>query len=168
MLRRLLAWLGAFALMVAPAAAQDLHPRVDPNSPAGTEYQLPTDRAREQAGGGGGSRGSSSAPSHGTREAPLFGAGVQEKTPPARKKPSARGGAASSGSHEPATTTTTSAATTTRSEQPDLGTATPEVHALARAPDDGGAGMLAIGAVAAGVLLVGALAGLLWRRRASP
>ena len=165
MLRRLLAWLGAFALMVAPAAAQDLHPRVDPNSPAGTEYQLPTDRAREQAGGGSGSRGASSAPSQGTREAPLFGAGVQEKTPPARKKPSARGGAANSGSHEPATTTT---ATTTSSEPRDLGTATPEVHALARAPDDGGAGMLAIGAVAAGVLLIGALAGLLWRRRASP
>ena len=164
--RLLLAWLSAFALTVAApapaAAAQDLRPRVDPDSPAGTEYQLPTERAREQAGAGGGSSGASSASSHGTREAPLFGAGVEDRMPRARKRPSSPGRGTNGGSQEPTTTTTT------RIEQPDLGTARPEVHALARAPDDGGAGMLTIGALTAGVLLIGALAGLLWRRQAGP
>src|SRR5215217_3104233 len=67
------------ALLVAlccavPAAAQEDAPRLDPSSPAGSEYQLPVDRAREEARGGAVERAQSDderAP------APLFGEGVE-------------------------------------------------------------------------------------------
>lgn len=159
MLQRLLPWLGALALSLAlatPATAQD-DPQVDPDSPAGTEYQLPTDRAREEAGGGGASRTGGGAGG----EAPLFGAGVK-----AKQSDSARqsGSAKQSGSSSRGGTSTPQAG-----EQPDLGTSTPDaVRAQAPAPDGGGSGLLAIGAGAGGVLVIGGLAGLLWRRRVSP
>jgi cobalamin biosynthesis Mg chelatase CobN len=156
--RLVLTCLCALAL-TAPAQAQS--PQVDPDTPAGAEYQLPVDRAREQARERTGAAGAATGRDR-PGAAPLFGSGVEERTPPARKKPSSRGRETSSGSHEPTTTTTT------RVEQPDLGAGRPEVHALARAPDDGGAGMLTIGSLTVGVLLIGALAGLLWRRRAGP
>jgi hypothetical protein len=176
-LRRLLAWLGAFALMVvltatAAAAAQGDAPHLDPTSPAGTEYQLPADRARQDASGGG------SSGSGGTAGAtPLFGAGVEGNTPPARKRPSARDGArsaAGNGSHTPkksptgprtTTTTTAPAPAPAAVEQPELGKSTPEIaRELAPGPDGGGGSMLAVAGIAAGVLLIGALAGLAWRR----
>jgi predicted lipid-binding transport protein (Tim44 family) len=57
-------------------------------------------------------------------------------------------------------------ATATTSEQPDLGKRTQQpVRALAPAPDGSGGGMLAVAGGAAGVLLMGTLAGLAWRRR---
>ncbi len=68
-------WCGALAVslaVAAPAAAQDDAPKVAPDSPAGTEYQLPVDHARN-AGSGGGSSHSSATPGG----APLFGAGVE-------------------------------------------------------------------------------------------
>jgi len=153
MLQRLLPWLGALALSLAlatPATAQD-DPQVDPDSPAGTEYQLPTDRARAEASGGGASRAGGGAGG----EAPLFGAGVKAKQSDSAKK---------SGSSSRGGTSTPQAG-----GQPDLGTSTPDaVRAQAPAPDGGGSGLLAIGAGAGGVLVIGGLAGLLWRRRVSP
>jgi hypothetical protein len=147
--RRLLAGCVALAAVIAlasagGAAAQGDDPQVDPGSPAGTEYELPIDRARDDASGGsdGGSGGSSGA-------APLFGEGVE---------PQRSGSATPSRSGEPATTTPPS--------RPQQGTRTPEiVRSQADAPDGGGGALVAIGAGAGGVLLVGALAGLLWRRR---
>lgn len=60
--------LSAVALPAQPAAAQDgVH--FDPDSPAGKEYALPLDQAREEASGGG-SDGASG------ERAPLFGAGI--------------------------------------------------------------------------------------------
>jgi hypothetical protein len=172
MLRPLLAWLGAFALMVTPAAtaaaAQRDAPHIDPKSPAGTEYQLPADRARQDANGGG------SSGSGGTAGAtPLFGAGVDGNTPTARKRPSARDGArngAGNGSHTPKRSPTGPRTTTAPApvEQPDLGTSTAEiVRRQADAPDGGGSGLVAVGGGAVGVLLLGGLAGLAWRRRST-
>jgi hypothetical protein len=147
--RLLLAWLGALALSLAliePAAAIDA-PQVDPDSPAGTEYQLPTDRAREEASGGGPSRSGGT-----TGQAPLFGAGVEPSKSNAAEMPS-------SGSRA-------GKPPTSAGEQPDLGTSTPEtVRAQAQAPDGGGSGLVAMGGGAAGVLLLGGLAGLALRRR---
>jgi hypothetical protein len=175
-LRRLLLWLGALMLVPAlgmpgPAAAATGAARVvsgagtqgggvhvDPSSPAGTEYQLPTDRAREQAGGGGGSKGS---PGGAAGEAPLFGAGVEDRTPrpPVRRKPSSSDSTKRTASRSADTPTTT-----TTSEQPDVGNRTQQpVRALA--PATGGGGMLAVAGTAGGVLLIGTLAGLAWRRR---
>jgi len=150
MLQRLLPWLGALALSLAvatPAAAQS-DPQVDPDSPAGTEYQLPTDRARAEASGGRSPRTGGGAGG----EAPLFGEGVA-----GRQSGSAKQSGSSSGG---------GTSTTQKGEQPDLATSTPDtVRAQARAPDGGSSGLAAIGAGAGGVLLLGGLAGLAWRRR---
>ena len=146
----------AVALILAipgPAWAQEDEIFVDPNSPAGTEYELPLDRAREEAGGGGagGSSGGGSGAGAATGEAPLFGEGVERAA-----SGSARDGGA-----------TRSAGTSTGSGEPDDRAAItpPAVHAQAPSPDDGGGALLAVAAGAAGVLLLGGLAGMLWRRR---
>ena len=134
-----------------PVAAQSQAPQVDPDSPAGTEYELPIDRARDQASGGrsGGSGGSSDA----AGEAPLFGTGVERKT-------LGSGTEQRSGGNGPA------GPTTTTGERRDPKTSTPRtIRAQATAPDDGGSGLGAMSAGAAGVLLIGGLAGLAWRRR---
>jgi hypothetical protein len=145
MLVRLLPALVLSLLLVgaAPARAQD--PQVDPDSPAGTEYQLPTDSAREAARSGAGSRGSDGG------EAPLFGEGVDEQKPPTSSDRK------SGSDSDPATTGAIEA-------DPAPGTRA-TVRAQAPAPDGGGGGALAIGAIAGGVLLIGGLAGLAWRRR---
>lgn len=171
----------------APHAPAAQAPQVDPNSPAGTEYQLPVDRAREQAGGGGsgGSTGTSS-------KSPLFGQGVG-KADSGSGRGSAGGGADTSGSGARGGASTTTGADTGRSrsggggastttgagtgrsrsgagggtgERPQLGIATPEIlRSQAPAPEDGGGGLVSIAAGAVGVLLIGGLAGLAWRRR---
>jgi len=142
---RLLTCLCALAL-IAPASASAQDPQVDPSSPAGTEYQLPVDRARDEANGTSNrSRGGAGG------EAPLFGTGVESRTKTASKN------AKSGTDSDPATVA---------GVEPDAGTRTPEtVRAQAPAPDDGGSGLVAIGGGAAAVLLVGGLAGLAWRRR---
>jgi hypothetical protein len=140
----------AFAFAFAPGAAASDDPQVDPGSPAGTEYQLPVDRAREQAGSG--SNGGSGKKAGSSGASPLFGEGV---------KPKASGSTKPSGSDSGSATTTT-----TPERRPQLGKSTPEiVRSQADAPDGGGGGLLAIGAGAAGVLLIGGAAGLIWRRR---
>lgn len=140
--------------LVPPAAAQNEDPQVDPDSPAGTEYQLPIDRAREEASGGSGSSVvGSSGSSRSADTAPLFGAGVERSRSDSNTK--SRSG---SGGGEPAVS----------DEQSDTRTRSPKtVLSQASTPDGGGRGLAAIGAGAAGVLLVGGFAGLAWRRRRS-
>ena len=150
------------SLLLAPTAfAQDGgdDPTIDPTSPAGTEYRLPVDRAREEARGG----GSDDADAEGGQSpAPLFGEGVEPDD--------------DSGTAAGAKGTGTS---TTGSGKGDGGQAPPPappppppagqqatVRAQAQPPDDGGA-LIAVGASALGLLLVGGLGGLLWRRRVS-
>ena len=164
MVKRTRPCLGALAVVAAlasaaPAApAQGDAPQVDPDSPAGTEYQLPLDRAREEAGAGrgggtGGGTGGSSGGSAG--EAPLFGEGVEPNSTPQPSQP--RGGSASA----------SDPATTAKAEFSDAApAATPEtLRAQAPSPDGGGSELVAVGAGAGGVLLLGGLAGLLLRRR---
>jgi hypothetical protein len=149
---RIMRWCGGLAVSLAiatPAAAQDDAPKVAPDSPAGTEYQLPVDHARD-AGSGGGSSHSSGTPG----AAPLFGAGVVRRTsrPATRRR--------HDGSVAPARTKAPAGHQTAR---PASTPAT--IRARAAAPDSGGGGLLAIGAGAAGVLLIGGLAGLALRQR---
>ena len=158
--RLLLTCLCALALAL-PALAQAQAPRVDPDSPAGSEYQLPVDRAREQAR-------ERPAPQAGSSEddrdagAPLFGAGVQAQEP----KRGTRGAQADSRRRDrDRAAEPTAKPAPARRLVPDLGTGTPDVRAQASAPDDGGSGLAAVGGAAVGVLLLGGLAGLAWRRR---
>jgi len=143
--------------LAAPAAAQD--PQLDPGSPAGTEYQLPVDRARQQAGPGAsaGSEPSTAGDTSGT--APLFGAGVGPEQPP------------SSGVSNPRSTDTQpgidSAAAPPVGAEPDAVTRTPQTMRAQAASPEGGSGALASAGGAGGVLLLGGLAGLAWRRRAA-
>lgn len=140
-------WLLAVTLTMAPSAvAQDLSPQVDPDSPAGIEYQLPLERAREQASGD--RRGSPGA----QEQAPLFGVGVE---PAGRASASGdRGDRRADGPGAP-------------SRRSTQGLPAPAIiRAEARPPERGITQLLAVGAAGAGVLLVGWLAGLGWRRRA--
>lgn len=60
----------ACGLCLPAAAGAQEQPQLDPDSPAGVEYQLPLDQARDDAAGSGkGKAGASS-------EAPLFGSGI--------------------------------------------------------------------------------------------
>lgn len=148
--RTILSWCGALAVALAlapPAVAQD-DPQIDPDSPPGTEYQLPIDRAREQA-----SSGTSSGKGG---EAPLFGEGVGNGKSGAKSN-SKSGSGGQSGSDR-------GEGTAQRNDQ--LGASTSKVvQTGASAADGGGMGITAIGAGAAGVLLIGGLAGLFLRRR---
>lgn len=60
--------IAAAALPIQPAAAQD-EVHFDPDSPAGKEYALPLDQARDEASGGAVNRASG-------ERAPLFGVGI--------------------------------------------------------------------------------------------
>ena len=66
----------ACVLVSSAAAEKGVHP--DPNSPAGVEYQLPLERARQDAAGNepAGSA-AASAETRGGGKTPLFGAGVE-------------------------------------------------------------------------------------------
>lgn len=152
----------ALAFVVpAPAFAQSDAPRVDPDSPAGIEYELPIDRAREDAvgGGAGGSSGRSAGGSSRATagESPLFGEGVTR---------SASGSVAKGGSGSGKALPKTSATTAEPFEGAAPGSAT--VRAQTPSPDSGGGELLTLAAGAGGVLLLGGLAGLLWRRRSIP
>lgn len=159
MVKRTRPCLGALAVAAAlacAAPAQGDAPQIDPDSPAGTEYQLPLDRAREEAGAGrgGATGGGTGGPSGGSaREVPLFGEGVEpSSSSPQPSQP--RGGSASAS--DPATTATAELADAAPPET---------VRAQAPSPDGGGSELVAVGAGAGGVLLLGGLAGLLLRRR---
>jgi hypothetical protein len=146
----LLTCLCALALVafVAPAQAQD--PQVDPGSPAGTEYQLPIDRAREEAGRGSGGPVASPGGSA-TSEAPLFGAGVEGR------KSGSGAGKQKSGDSD-------SDPRTQKGVEPNRGRTPETVRSGASAPASGGSVLVAIGGGAAGVLLLGGIAGLALRR----
>jgi len=67
--------------LLLPGAAQAQDPaRLDPDSPAGVEYQLPLDQARRDAapdpGGGGGGAGGGPPGGGSAEPTPLFGAGI--------------------------------------------------------------------------------------------
>jgi hypothetical protein len=76
--RSVLAFVVAVGALLGPAAAASAQIVVDPNSPAGQEYALPTEKARQQAAG---KDDYNASPSAG-HTAPIFGQGV---TPTAKR-----------------------------------------------------------------------------------
>ncbi len=136
----------ALVLALAPAAAaQDDDPQVDPDSPAGTEYELPIDQ---------GARAGRS------RIHRRVGSGRR-----VRRATAVRRGRRSPAAGRRALELGLDSSTTPEAGR-SLGDSTPEVvRSQAGSPGGGGVGLLTIGAGAAGVLLIGGAAGLLWRRR---
>jgi hypothetical protein len=142
----------------APAAAEKgVH--VDPDSPAGKEYAIPFESAREDAAGGKGDRGGSQG------NAPMFGVGI---SPGGGGTDSSAGGgsqgAAGGGSQGAA------GGGTNRDSGGDVvGTARGSTASLRSLQDvstgESTSALLSVLAIALGVLLAGGLLGLLVRRR---
>jgi outer membrane biosynthesis protein TonB len=70
-----LIFLVAGLLLAMPASAQTPEVQVDPNSPAGTEYAIPLDKARQDAAGDKGTSGK-----RGGKSEQLFGAGIEKQS----------------------------------------------------------------------------------------
>ena len=66
--------LAAWLVSATPVSAKEPPIFVDPDSPAGVEYQLPLQRARQEAAGDADQRASGS----GSTRAPLFGVGIDQ------------------------------------------------------------------------------------------
>ncbi len=134
-------------LVSDPAFAQDGDGvRVDPRTPAGTEYAIPLEQARREAGAG----GAGSAPASGSQDgqagaAPLFGAGIDDGRKQAHRTKQGRGAAAK------------------RSSQGSAAHQPPRSAALA-ATASGGSSALETSGIVLAVLAVGAAIGLGLRR----
>ncbi len=148
------------AMLLFPVAARgQADAQLDPNSPAGVEYQLPLEQARKNARGSGspGSRGDGAGRGGGS---PLFGAGIM----PVK----ASGGAQDrgSGAGEPASDAGSrdSDARGRGGADGDPESATIGPSTLGGPDEGGGSAGLRIAGIALAVLLVGLLLGLLLRR----
>lgn len=146
----------AICSLLLPVAAQGQAGKpLDPDSPAGFEYQLPLEQARKNVGGG--DRAGGGGP------APLFGAGIL-----AAKKTSAQAGGAGDAqgdrtSEEDSSRSGTGGRAGRDSDSTPGSTAIKQ--ATLGAPDeDGGSATLRIAGIALAVLLLGGLLGLVLRR----
>jgi hypothetical protein len=183
----LAAVLGLAVMAPAPAVAAPGDAIVDPNSPSGTEYDLPLDRARDETSGGsvggrssprgggsgsrdsggsgggtgvlasGGSAGAAGSPAGG--RAPLFGAGIAAAGESADRGSDAdeRGGSGGKGSSR------------SGDELPLTGAGeaakrAQEAAALADSPSDTNAARAWIAALVAAILAAGGLVAFLVRR----
>jgi hypothetical protein len=149
-----MAGLTAFATLTlaAPAPAQEEGVFIDPDSPSAKEYRIPLESERRQADP---SQEPSSEIVQGARSSPIFGAGIVAKGAGSDRNRAQESGAATDGA-EPS-----SAGKPAEADAAILKAATSNPG-----PPAGGVGMpLTVGGVAAGVLLLGGLAGLLLRRR---
>lgn len=148
-------------LAIAPAAgAQGVGIRVDPNSPSGTEYQLPLERARQDAQ----QVGPPKKVRPGARTAPAFGEGIRTPPPSARapqNEGADRGRATMRGG---APKKRASGADVTRTATTEVPPPPPPAGA-ATAAGGPGTSLLGVGAIAVGVVALGAGIGLLLRRR---
>jgi len=162
----------ASLLTLSPATALGAT-RPDPDSPAGVEYELPLERARERAAGGndGAAPGRGSRPGGGAGggAAPLFGAGVG---PPGRGEGSdAAGGGGADGRSGVGRGRERAAAGDDGARGPSPGSSSSDRPGAegppglaASAGADGASGTLATGGIVLGVLLAAGMLGLLLRR----
>lgn len=161
------ALLVAIALLAPPYAHGQ---RLDPDSPAGVEYELPLERAREEAsrpagdGPGGATKGGGSSPSQGDGAAPLFGAGIENGL-------GRGGGGGGAGGSDPTASARDGGVPARDGDVPGRGASGPGAPSggeparasstdIASSAADGGSGALTTGAIAVGVLLLGGLLGL--------
>jgi hypothetical protein len=164
--RRLATVVAAALTLTAPAAAQEPGVFVDPDSPTAKEYALPLESVRRQADPG---TPSDAAVPQGQRVSPAFGEGIE---PAASQGGTAAGGSAGSdgtrggGARDGGDASDETAASGTSGAADDAAEAT--VRAATANPGAPGGDVgdtLAIAGGALAVLLVGAGAGLLLRRR---
>lgn len=148
----------ALALIVPAGAAAQERARPDPDSPAGVEYQLPLDRAREEASGPGpGAKDAPRSPGEGAESgaSPLFGEGISPAGGEQPDSGSADDGTRGGGPDGDRADSGVGAGSGADEAQPAL------AQTSAEASGSGGA---TIALIALGVLLVGGLAGLGLRR----
>ena len=148
-LKRLNLALVLLVVAAPPAAAQQDGVFVDPDSPAGKEYAVPLDQARDEASGeGGGGSGKES----------LFGEGIEPAPSGSGNRPNSKGaGERGEGSRKGDGDSREEDAT---AGQADLGESPGAIEAAAA---NGSNGLLSAG-IAAAVLLAGLLGGLGLRR----
>jgi hypothetical protein len=150
-------------LAIAPAArARGVDIRVDPASPSGTEYELPLERARQDARRSG--PPTQARPAERAAPAPAFGEGIQTPATSAtapRNQGLGQNRATPRGTAEKRTSSGAAARQTATAQ---LVAAPPPLSKAAGAP---GSSLLGVGAIAAAVLALGAGIGLLLRWRAS-
>ena len=171
----------------ATARAQSTTPggvTVDPNSPSGTEYDIPVQKARRDAQGTKKDKQKQSVPAQtststtGTDSAPLFGQGVQPDTttttttpttttpakPKASKKKSHTSTSSTTATPVPSTETTMTSPAPSEQLPPPAEVRDAQLAAKTAAADDGPAPALAF-AGGAVVLLLAGLSGWWLRRR---
>lgn len=153
-------------LVPAGAAAQSHHP--DPDSPAGSEYELPLEQSRADLSDGGADRGPGGGKTESSPEAPgdvgadgadgaapLFGAGISREGGSGEGEGSGRTSLSNGDRPDPVPAGGASA-------DGDAGEQSPAVT-KASAGDDGSTGLLILG-LALLVILAGGAMGLLLRR----
>lgn len=168
----------ACALVAPPAATAQEPVQLDPDSPAGVEYQLPLDQARRDAapdaGGGGGGGGSGPDGGSGVIPAPLFGAGITPEGPQdgdggGRGAEATAGDATRGGGEDSKGRGDRGAAGSGRGDAagPGAGQSTPS-FSTAAAEDGGASTGLTLGGIALAVVVVGGALGLVLRRGLGP
>ncbi len=165
------AWLIAFAALLpfalaGPASAQEEGVHVDPDSPAGKEYEIPVEGARRDYSGKRSSDRGSSRVRGARRTASLFGAGISPRGGSTDRVDNGGGGADSTGRGNEAGEGRGASGAAGSSD--DGGPSAPDRArgvATAASVDEGGAPLTMGGIVLAVVILGGAL-GLALRRRA--
>jgi hypothetical protein len=167
-----LIFLVAGLLLAMPASAQTPEVQVDPNSPAGTEYAIPLDKARQDAAGDKGTSGK-----RGGKSEQLFGAGIEkqsEEPPPAEATEApepvpvepaeeAKSDRAKKKRSKDEQGDSKPSSAATSSEGDDSDPPHKRAAAVEAASDDGSTG-LTMGGIAVGVLGLGLLLGVGLRR----
>lgn len=162
MRRRLIALaLACMALLAAPGVtvAQDDDVFVDPDSPTGHEYDIPLERARRDAT----SKPDANTP-YRSRNAPLFGEGIEPAVGSDAPSASSSGGSTSGGKSNSRRESTKHS----RSKPVRRQALPSTVEAAIKqpgAPSRDGKSLLLVGVLAAGLIGLGAAAGTLARRR---
>lgn len=150
------------ALAIAPASHAQESP-VDPDSPAGVQYQLPLDQARKDAAGGDAGGHRSEAPRSGP--APLFGAGIVAVKSDRSSGGGRAAGAEARGSRDGEAGGGARASGGDRGADDGSGSDAKVTQAATGSPDpDGGSATWTVAAIVLAVLAAGTLLGLLLRR----
>jgi hypothetical protein len=145
--------------LAAPAQAQEPGVTIDPNSPAGAEYALPLDDARDTGAGGPRSSG---------QDSPTFGVGI-ERPQGAQGNAGSGGAAAGDGGSagDEGSATESGSRSTERSANTETSPSAkrPPSASLAATPQGGTGSSFMVAGGAAMVVLAGTLLGLVVRRR---
>jgi hypothetical protein len=145
--------------LAAPAGAQEPGVVIDPDSPSAKEYALPFESERRNADP---EQGPSARIVPGARSSPLFGAGITSGDAPGSRDRGEREAKDAETERTPGAGERTPGAGASDGDSAVVRAAATNPGA----PPAGAGDSLAIVGIGLGVLLIGGLAGVLWRRRA--